>query len=594
MNSENLILPDYLFEVSWEVCNKVGGIHTVIATKSLNLSKELKDRHILIGPDVWMDTRQNPEFIEDNILFRTWRVSAADEGLRIRVGRWNVAGNPVAILVDFSQFISKKDEILTEFWKTFQLDSLSGQWDYIESALFGYAAGKVIESFIKFNLLPHHKVVTQFHEWMTGAGLLYLKNKKLPVATVFTTHATVVGRCLACNNVQLYDSMDLFNADEKAREFNVLAKHSLEKCAAHNADIFTTVSEITSKECSHFLGRNVDYITPNGFENTFTPDEADFPAREAAAREKLIEIASIAAGETFENPLLIGIGGRYEYRNKGIDVFIDALNKIDKSEYNGRTIIAYLMIPAGNNGPNKDLIAKFSNPASDYKTPLTHYLQDPESDQILCRLKSLGLDKNVGEKLKIIYVPTYLNGNDGVFNMTYYDLLVGLDLSVFPSYYEPWGYTPLESLAFKVPTVTTSLAGFGLWVESHYKKAHPSIEVIKRDDSNHDTVVNEVFMKILEISALSPEKRKDYKENAKDVSEIALWKNNIKYYKEAYTAAIDKIIEERGAFPEYVEEQPVSFKKFEINKPAWNRVLVTRHIPERLRYLDVISKNLWW
>jgi glycogen phosphorylase/synthase len=594
MNSENLILPDYLFEVSWEVCNKVGGIHTVIATKSLNLSKELKDRHILIGPDVWMDTERNPEFIEDNILFRTWRVSAAGEGLRIRVGRWNVAGNPVAILVDFSQFISKKDEILTDFWKKFQLDSLSGQWDYIESALFGYASGKVIESFIKFNLLPHHKVVAQFHEWMTGAGLLYLKGTKLPVASVFTTHATVVGRCLACNNIQLYNGMDLFNADAKAKEFNVLAKHSLEKCAAHNADVFTTVSEITAKECNRFLDRKVDFITPNGFENTFTPQEKDFNDYEEAGRKKLIEIASLATGETFDNPLLIGIGGRYEYKNKGIDIFIDSLDKLNRSEYDGRKVLAFIMIPAGNNGPNRELLSKINNPASTYTTSLTHYLQDIDSDQILCRLKSLGLDKNLSTKIKVIYVPTYLNGSDGVFNMTYYNLLAGMDLSIFPSYYEPWGYTPLESLAFKVPTVTTSLAGFGMWVETHYKKPNKAAGVIFRDDSNYDKVVNEVFLKILEISTLSLEERKEYKDNAKDISEIALWKNNIKYYKEAYSSAISKVVQERGAFPEYSEEQPGSFKKIEVSKPSWSRVMVTRHIPERLKYLDIISKNLWW
>ncbi|MCF0172957.1 MAG: hypothetical protein HUJ91_04410, partial [Bacteroidales bacterium] len=50
--SETILMPDYLFEASWEVCNKVGGIHTVLATKALNLSKTLKKHHIHIGPDV--------------------------------------------------------------------------------------------------------------------------------------------------------------------------------------------------------------------------------------------------------------------------------------------------------------------------------------------------------------------------------------------------------------------------------------------------------------------------------------------------------------------------------------------------------------
>src|SRR3989339_1441981 len=152
MSEKTMVSPDCLFEVSWEVCNKVGGIHTVIATKALNLAKELKNNHILIGPDVWRDIEQNPEFIEDAGLLRAWRIQAAEEGLRIRVGRWNVAGTPIAVLVDFSSYITKKDDILTEFWTKYKLDSISGQWDYVESALFGYATGKVIESYVRFNL----------------------------------------------------------------------------------------------------------------------------------------------------------------------------------------------------------------------------------------------------------------------------------------------------------------------------------------------------------------------------------------------------------------------------------------------------------
>lgn len=586
-------MPDYLFEVSWEVCNKVGGIHTVIATKSLNLAKELKKNHILIGPDVWMDTEQNPEFIEDPLLYKSWRSAAVDEGLRIRVGRWNVAGKPIAMLVDFTPFISKKDEILTHFWKEYSLDSLSGQWDYVESVLFGYVSGKVIESFVKYNLTPHHKIVAQFHEWMTGAGLLYLKERNLPIATVFTTHATVVGRCLACNNIALYDTLKFINADERAREFNVTARHSLEKCSAVNCDVFTTVSEITAQECAQFLGREVDIVTPNGFENSFTPQEEEFASFEERARACLIEKASLMTGETFENPILVGISGRYEYKNKGIDVFIEALHRISESNYSGRTIIAFIMVPSGHNGPNRELLAKMTN-NSNYTTNVSHYLYEPETDQVLKKLKEHNLKNSVGDKVKVLFVPSYLNGSDGVFNMTYYDLLVGFDLTVFPSYYEPWGYTPLESLAFKVPTVTTSLAGFGVWVESNYTKKHPGIDVIHRNDVNYDSVVGGVVSKILEIASLSNRDRAIYKENAKDVSSIALWSNNIIYYKKAYSLAINKLIEEKGEYPQFRDDMPTQYQKIEINRPSWSRVLVTKQIPERLMHLDTLSKNLWW
>ena len=308
-----LIKPDYLFEVSWEVCNKVGGIYTVVATKSLYLKNEFSRRHIMVGPDVWMDTDANPDFIEDPALYRAWKQQAAAEGLRVRIGRWNVPGKPTAILVDFKQFLTRQNEILTEFWKRFGVDSLTGNWDYRESALFGYAAGRVIESFYNYNLDSSDKVVAQFHEWMTGSGLLYLKSVNAPIATVFTTHATVIGRCIAGNNLPLYDGINGYDADQKARQFNVVARHSLEKKAAQNSDVFTTVSDITAQECRQFLGRPVDIVTPNGFEPSFTPStEEEYEALRAKARAKLTEVASAMCGEDVpENALLVGIVGRH-------------------------------------------------------------------------------------------------------------------------------------------------------------------------------------------------------------------------------------------------------------------------------------------
>ncbi|MGN1210821.1 MAG: alpha-glucan family phosphorylase [Candidatus Cryptobacteroides sp.] len=593
---KDLIKADYLFEVSWEVCNKVGGIYTVIATKSLYLKSELKRHHILIGPDVWMDTETNPDFIEDPLLYRTWRAQAASEGLRVRAGRWNVPGKPIAILVDFKQFLTKQNEILTEYWKRFGVDSITGNWDYKESALFGYAAGKVIESFYRFNLSPSDKVVAQFHEWMTGAGLLYIKQTELPIATVFTTHATVVGRCVAGNNLPLYDAMGVYDGDTKAREFNVMARHSLEKRSAENADIFTTVSEITAAECKQFLGRDVDIVTPNGFENSFTPStEEEYESKRAAARAKLLEVASAMSGEDVrKDAVLVGISGRYEYKNKGIDVFIDALDSLNRSEFEGRSIQAFIMVPSGNNGPDKELLSKLSGKASSYITRTSHYLMDPEYDAISRRLNELQLNNAISDKVKVYFVPSYLNGKDGVFNMSYYDLLAGLDLTVFPSYYEPWGYTPLESLAFKVPTVTTTLAGFGQWVRTHYGKEHPGITVIPRNDSNYRNVVEDVVGCIRQAARLSPEDRVAYMNNAKEVSEIALWENNIVYYMEAYSRALAKIISEKGAFPEIRDDKSMHYEKIAVNQPSWNSVFVSRHLPDTLKDLETLSRNLWW
>ena len=595
MNNE-LIRPDYLFEVSWEVCNKVGGIYTVLATKSLYLKAELKRHHILVGPDVWMNTESNPDFIEDPLLYRDWKAQAAAEGLRIRIGRWNIQGHPTAILVDFKQFLTDQNNILTEFWKRFGVDSITGNWDYKESALFGYAAGRVIESFYKHNLSPADKVVAQFHEWMTGAGLLYIKGTRLPIATVFTTHATVVGRCLAGNNLPLYDSMNLYDGDAKARDFNVLARHSLEKKSAQNADVFTTVSEITAKECKQFLQRDIDIVTPNGFENSFTPkSDEEYTQKRSDARNKLVEVATAMSGEEVpENSIFVGIGGRYEWRNKGIDVFIDALDSLNHSSFEGKSIQAFIFIPSGNNGPDKELVAKMAGNASTYVTRTSHYLIDPEYDIISRRLNELNFNNAIGDKVKVYFIPSYLNGNDGVFNMTYYDLLAGLDLTLFPSYYEPWGYTPLESLAFKVPTATTTLAGFGLWVKEHCPKDHPGITVIPRNDSNYKNVVEDVAGRVKEIARLTKEERKAYMDNAREVSGIALWENNIIYYKKAYSMAIEKVIAEKGAFPEVRDDKTMHYKKIDVNQPSWNSVFVSRHLPDSLKGLETLSRNLWW
>ena len=592
---KELIQADYLFEVSWEVCNKVGGIYTVIATKALHLQSELGRRHIFIGPDVWMHRAGNPDFLEDPMLYRSWKEQARSEGLVFRVGRWNIPGKPLAILVDYKQHLPEADAILGDLWKDFGVDSLSGNWDYKESAVFGILAGRVIESFCHYNLQGGEKVVAQFHEWQTGAGVLQLKKADIPVATVFTTHATMMGRCLAGNNLPLYNNIEQYDGDEMARRFNVMAIYSLEKTSAQNADAFTTVSEITAKECAQFLGRPVDVVTPNGFENSFTPaTDQEYVKLHDAARDRLVEVATAMSAEQVpSNALFIGIGGRYEYHNKGIDVFIDALSRINHSEYEGRSIQAFIMIPSGHHGPERELVARLGGGGNpEYRTQTSHVLMNAEYDTITHRLREVGLTNTPGDKVKVYFIPSYLNGDDGVFNMPYYDLLCGMDLALFPSYYEPWGYTPLEALAFRVPTLTTTLAGFGMWVRSHYKGKHPGITVLDRDDENYDQVVEGVVARVKEMAGLSREERDQYRENAREVAQIALWTNQIIYYKEAYSIALSKVKDKAESYKS--QKKTMQYFKADVTNPNWRSILVTRHLPEKLSRLEKLSKNLWW
>ncbi|MBO4917956.1 MAG: alpha-glucan family phosphorylase [Bacteroidales bacterium] len=594
--SKELLSPDYLFEVSWEVCNKVGGIYTVISTKALHQKARLGRHHIMIGPDVWMHTAGNPDFLEDQALYRNWKAKAASEGIRVRIGRWNVPGKPIAILVDYKQFLTEQDSILGDYWRRFGVDSLSGNWDYKESALFGFASGRVIESFYKFNLYSTDKVVAQFHEWQTGAGLLYIKKAGIPVATVFTTHATMIGRCICGNNLPLYKHLEEYNGDEMARRFGVVARHSLEKMSARNADVFTTVSEITARECRQFHGRPVDIVTPNGFENSFTPaTDEEWMEKRAAARACLAGVASAMSGtEVPDDAVFVGIGGRYEYRNKGIDVFIEALSRLRDADLGGREVHAFILIPSGHNGPDRSLMQKLASGKGDYTTQVSHALMNPEWDTITRRFDELHLNNFPKDKVKVYFVPSYLNGSDGIFNMSYYDLLAGLDATIFPSYYEPWGYTPLESLAFRVPTLTTSLAGFGKWVRDYYGKEHPGIAIVDRDDDNYFEVVDAVVARMKEIAGLDEEGKVRYRESARDVADIALWENQIKYYNEAYSTAIEKVIERIGEYPSVKEEKKMQYHNFNIDAPSWKSVMVTRHLPEKLSGLERLCKNLWW
>ena len=385
--SNTKLTPDYLFEVSWEVCNKVGGIHTVVATKALTMTKKLGEKYILVGPDLQHEG-VNPEFEEDQNLLKGWRQSVYNDGIRIRIGRWKIEGSPIVILVDFTSLFGKKDEILKGMWESYHVDSLSGQWDYIEPVLFGHAAGVVIASYIDTFCSMTDKVAAHFHEWMTAAGSLYLRKHSPYTATLFTTHATVMGRCIAGNHLPLYNDMTKFNADELARQFNVTAKHSIEKMAATYTDAFLTVSDITANECKYLLGREVDGVTPNGFENDFVWSGKEFDKKRKEARAAMISVAEACLGTKFTTePLIVGTSGRYEFRNKGIDVFIESLKRLAESKDFKREILAYITVPAANNGARTDLQRHLENSAneidrSQYKHS-THYLQYQSTDPVV-------------------------------------------------------------------------------------------------------------------------------------------------------------------------------------------------------------------
>ena len=536
---------DFIFETSWEVCNKVGGIYTVLSTRAKTLQEIMRDRIVFIGPDCF-NGEENPYFFEDKALFNDWLAVAKHDGLSLKIGRWNTPGTPIAFLVDFKASYADKNKFYGELWERYGVDSLHAYGDYDDSAMFSYATAKVVESFFRFYLCNCTNVIFHANEWQTGFAALALQHDVPEIATIFTTHATGIGRSIAGNNKPLYNYLQAYNGDQMADELNMQSKHSIEKQTAHYVDCFTTVSDITAVECKELLDKPVDAVLPNGFEDDFVPKAALFTKKRNAARKRLLRIAEALTGSKLDdNTLIVSTSGRYEFRNKGIDVFIEAINKLRHDEELQRDVVAFIEVPGWVARPRTDLQERLATNKT-YDTALflplvTHELHNMNADRVLNMARHLGIANAPTDKVKLIFIPCYLNGDDGIVNMSYYDVVLGNDLCVYPSYYEPWGYTPLESIAFKVPCITTDLAGFGLWanqLKGKFCEITDGVKVIRRTDNNYFEVADSIKQTIKEYAAMDKKTVEKCRANAQKLSKKALWREFIQAYKTAYDIAI--------------------------------------------------------
>ena len=469
-----------------------------------------------------------------------------------------------------------------------------GDWNYVESAFFGYAAGKVIESYKK-HILHDIPVIAQFHEWQTGMGVLYLEQNCPKIGTVFTTHATVLGRSIAGNGLPLYKSLGTFDPDTKAKELGVMAKHSLEKCAARYATIFTTVSKVTADECKIILNNAPDAITPNGFGLDHIPPITQDNI--ANSRELLKRVTKALTGNSCdENTLFVAISGRYEFKNKGIDIFLDALGKLNQIPGINHTIVGFILVPNNQYGPRKELVENLNNEAQITLNEriTTHVLNPDAYDPVIDKCHQIQLLNYPGQKVNIVMVPVYLDGNDGIFNVPYYELLSGFDLTAFPSYYEPWGYTPLESIAVGVPTVTTSLSGFGQWMHKRTSGIEAGLAIIERNEENYWEVVDKLARIMQNVGKLSLSEKNVLRQAARTQSIETSWINFYPHYIEAYEKALS--ISLIRADHEIIQTNYVTSmeKKLTSNEPIWKKMIIHSDLPSRLKFLDEISNNLWW
>ena len=534
-----------LLETSWEVCNKMGGIYTVLASRAATMTRRHPQDIIFVGPLLAAEGDALPlDFIPTAVpeLAAWQREASAELGLRLVVGRWAVAGEPAVVLVDFKPLWQEQGELYFEAWKEYGIEGDKGYGDYDESCLFAVAAARVMQSILGY-YQPEQQIAL-FNEWQTGLGLLWLHLHAPAVKTIFITHATTVGRSIAGNYKELYTYMDAYQGDQMARELGVEAKHTLEKRAAHTADVFATVSRLTAREAKQLLERE-PVVLPNGFHVGASPLSSSLAAKRRKARRLLGAVASKLYGTPIdERAYFISLGGRYEYRNKGIDLFIESLYRFAQQYQGEREIVACLLVPAWEAGPRAELQYLLSHPDEPAQQPLqhpelTHWLYNTDHDRAVAHIRHRGLDRAEG-KVKLLFVPCYLNGIDGIFDLSYYDLLVGMDLTIYPSYYEPWGYTPLESIRYGVPTITTTLAGFGLWAEEEQQTKpfaelkHQPVHIVPRDDRNVDEAIGRIAELIGEQLALTPDETKAQRRSAYELAKRADWELFYRHYEDAY------------------------------------------------------------
>lgn len=538
-------MPDWVFETSWEVCNKVGGIYTVLSSRAQTLKETFGDHLVFIGPDLWKE-KECRDFREDRRLMRPLREAAEKEGLHVRTGRWLVEGSPAAVLVDFKPFLEQKNDIYSRAWELFGVDSLHAYGDYDEASMFSYAAGLFVSIAARTKTLQNARIAYQAHEWMSGLGMMFLKQAVPSVATIFTTHATSIGRSIAGNNKLLYKYFNGYDGDQMARELSMEAKHSVEKQSALRADCFTTVSTFTDRECRQLLGKSADVVLPNGFR--LPPLEKD---KAADARACMLDTASALLGEELPaDTLIVATSGRNDYRCKGFDVYLESLAQLNarlRDEAPEQRVLALIEVPCWTKAPRQDLLENLRRPAAERK-PLphpiiTHELHNFHEDRIVNTIRGLALWNTPQDPVKVMLVPCYLDGADGILNRHYYELLAATDLCVYPSYYEPWGYTPLEACAYGVPCITTDLSGFGQWVAARLQ--HPATlkdgcAVLHRDDENYFSCAAEIAGIILQTALAPAQKRAQAAAAARKLAAHAEWKDFIGQYFKAYAFAMAK------------------------------------------------------
>ncbi|MBX7139155.1 MAG: alpha-glucan family phosphorylase, partial [Oligoflexia bacterium] len=585
---------DFLFETSWEVCNKVGGIYTVLKSKAPQACAEFGENYFVFGP--WLQSQ--PEFKETNEpCFEQLREPLAKKGLRCRMGRWLIPGNPKAILVDFHNRYDV-NQVLYGYWRDFGVDSYAGGWDYMEPILFSTAVGEVIEVIHDTLMGSEDRGVAHFHEWMTGGGLLYLRKHLPEIGVVFTTHATMLGRCIAGLGRAMHLELDTLRPREEANTYGVAAKHSMETACAQESDIFTTVSRVTAEEATVILGRHPDRVVQNGLNIHKLPDYSVERSEPEQHRRTLLNFArNFLQKDLPDNTRLWITSGRYEYHNKGYDIFLESLGQLEAQVRNYPAlppVVALFTICADPRGVQESVHRRVhgNQPWDQNATAVgvtTHHVHDEPNDPIIRACQRLQLNNGRDNKVNVIFSPAYLDGHDGILDLPYESVLSACDLGVFASFYEPWGYTPLESIAYAVPTITTDLAGFGDWAAGVVSDPHQGVSIVPRKTQAPEAVMGDLTRLLFQELSQTPAEHAEMARRARRVATQADWEIFFRGYSEAYQDAI-AAAQQRFQSPDKARVR----RWHHSDTPSYRTFTVVSTLPNALQGLYDIAHNLWW
>lgn len=535
MGMSNLSDQTFLVEASWEVCNKVGGIHTVLISKMAAAQELVGKRYLAVGPV----TASQPDFHQETppAVIADVAKELKPLGILLKYGIWLTSGQPNVVLLDTSQFTTQLNLLKRKFWDKHQLDSLNAPADAEEPLRWSIAVGLFLEKLAAAD--PKSKLLFHGHEWLS-AGAFLVVDQNPAIKTVFTTHATMLGRAISSSGQDLYDQLDRIDPEKAAQDHQVVLKHQLEKLAANLATVFTTVSEITARETKQFLGRSPDVITENGIEPSLFPAFNELAIQQQEMRTVLDDFVAAYFFPSYRfdlaNTIYLFTMGRYEMHNKGYDLALQALahlNQTLKKSQNPKTVVAWFFVPGDTTGVKQETLFQVAAQKR-ISALLTHYttrqqrelyaslweegehcanieilsaavieqlkqiilrlpqpkevpispfnLRAGEDDDIVKTAAKLQLLNRAEDPVKVLFIPAYVDGFDGLFNRTLYELISGCDVGFFPSCYEPWGYTPMESLIMGVPAITSDLTGFGLAVKQRFATGTSGVRLLYRDN----------------------------------------------------------------------------------------------------------------